>query len=207
MAAGRSIAQAAVLVPAMMLVAGCDDATPEAGARPSPAELTGDAIGYYCNMIVVAHQGPKGHIFLTDRGEAIWFTSVRDTIAFTRLPEEPKNIAAIYVNDMGRASWDQPEPDTWTEAREAWYVVGSGKRGGMGAPEPVPFAEKEAAERFAVEEGGRVMRLDSIPDEAVLGSSVHPSGEDVVAARQSTRHVGHGDGDATGRARQWASVD
>jgi FAD:protein FMN transferase len=51
---------------------------------------------------------------------------VRDTIAFTRLPEEPKDIAAIYVNDMGQAqTGQQPEPGTWTEARDAWFVIES----------------------------------------------------------------------------------
>ena len=79
---------------------------------PAPGELTREAIGYYCNMIVVDHLGPKGQVFIGGRDEPIWFTSVRDTIAFTMLPEEPKNIAAIYVNDMGRASWGRPEPDT-----------------------------------------------------------------------------------------------
>ena len=119
-----------------------------ATVAPDPAELAGDEIGYYCNMIVVAHQGPKGQVFLADREQPLWFTSARDTIAFTRLPEEPKNISAVYVSDMGAASWDMPEPGTWVEARDAWFVVGSNKVGGMGAPEPVPFALRDKAEAF-----------------------------------------------------------
>ena len=155
---------------AAVLAAGCEDGARDARSPP-PAELSGDAVGYYCSMIVEAHSGPKGQIFLTGREEPLWFTSVRDTIAFTRLPDEPKNIAAIYVNDMDRASWDRPEPGTWTDARSAWYVVGSGMRGGMGAPEAVPFAEREAAERFARDRGGRVLAFDDIPEEAVLGAA------------------------------------
>ncbi|MDT8453330.1 MAG: nitrous oxide reductase accessory protein NosL, partial [Gammaproteobacteria bacterium] len=81
-----------------LLLSACDK-TPEVEAPP-PQPLTREASGYYCLMTVVNHSGPKGQIILNDQPEAIWFTSVRDTIAFTLSPEEPKNIAAIYVNDM-----------------------------------------------------------------------------------------------------------
>ena len=104
---------------------------------PPPAERA-RAIGYYCKMIVQDHQGPKGQIFLSGSAEPIWFSSVRDTLAFTRLPEEPKNVAAIYVSDMGRASWTSPEAGTWIAAEQAWCVIGSERQGGMGAPRPCP---------------------------------------------------------------------
>lgn len=151
-----------------LLLAACDDSTEV--AAPPPQELTGEAIGHYCNMIVVEHSGPKGQIFLTDRDQPIWFSSVRDTVAFTMLPDEPKNIAAIYVTDVGRATWDSPEPGTWIEAREAWYVVGSDRRGGMGAPEAVPFADKAAATQFATQHGGEVVAFADIPEAAILAS-------------------------------------
>ena len=174
---------------AAVLAAGCEDGALDTRTRPPPAELAGDAIGYYCNMIAMAHSGPKGQIFLTGREKPLWFTSVRDTIAFTRLPEEPKNVAAIYVNDMGRASWDQPEPGTWTDAFSAWYVVGSGMQGGMGVPEAVPFAEREAAERFARDRGGRVLAFDAIPDEAVLGAVGQTPGRPERAAPGSAARL------------------
>ena len=115
----------------------CSDRQPD--AIPAPQELTRDAVGYFCGMTVVDHNGPKGQIFLTDRQQPLWFTSVRDTINFTRLPGEPKNIAAVYVTDVGSASWDQPEPGTWIDARKAFYVPGSDRIGGMQAPEVVPL--------------------------------------------------------------------
>ena len=137
-------------------------------AVPKPAELEGDEIGYYCNMIVATHAGPKGQVFLANQEQPLWFTSARDTIAFTMLPEEPKNISAVYVSDMGKASWNQPEPGTWVEAQSAWYVVGSDRVGGMGAPEPVPFAEKSKAETFQAEYGGRVLSFEQIPQDEIL---------------------------------------
>ena len=159
---------AAGLIIIGFIATGCDNVDVVV-AVPKAVELNGEEIGYYCNMTVAAHRGPKGQIFLTDREQPLWFTSARDTIAFTMLPEEPKNISAMYVSDMGKASWDNPEPGTWIAARSAWYVVGSGRVGGMGAPEPVPFAEKGKATAFQAKHGGRVLSFADIPEDEILG--------------------------------------
>lgn len=147
---------------------------------PPPAEVSDQAAGHYCGMLLIEHEGPKGQIHLASRGEPIWFSSVRDTIAFTRLPEEPRDITAIYVNDMARATqWEQPEPGAWVDAREAWFVIESEVRGGMGAPEAAPFSDEQAAEAFREKHGGRVVRLADIPDGYVLGpveTAPHPPG-------------------------------
>ena len=182
-----------VILAVILLLPACR--TEEAAEAPRPHELTRAATGYYCNMIVEDHPGPKGQIFLSDRSEPIWFSSARDTVAFTLLPEEPKNVSAIYVNDMGRASWSAPEPDTWIDAKAAWYVVGSNRRGGMGAPEVVPFARRDAAEAFLAEHGGRVAAFEEIPVDAVLGmvsESAGPAGMD----------AGHGTHTAQGEDHQ-----
>lgn len=156
-----------VIVLAMGLSACSED---EAAEMPPPAKLTREAIGYYCNMTVVDHQGPKGQIQLKNRRDPIWFSSARDTIAFTLLPEEPRDIAAIYVTDMAEArSWENPDKRTWIDAKTAVYVLGSSKRGGMGAPEPVPFSTREAAESFSRQHGGRVVAFADIPKDSILG--------------------------------------
>jgi len=155
----------------LLTAVGCGEdetATPEAQA------LTRDAVGYFCNMIVADHRGPKGQVFLKSRAEPLWFSSVRDAIAFTLLPGEPKDIAAIYVSDLSRASWDAPEPDTWMDARAAWYVIDSTRMGGMGAPEVVPFSDLVAAETFAAEFGGRVAPFEDIPHDFILGGVETP---------------------------------
>jgi copper chaperone NosL len=138
---------------------------------PAAQTLTREASGYYCLMTVVNHNGPKGQIILTDKQQALWFTSVRDTIAFTLSPEEPKNIAAIYVNDMSDADWDNPGADNWIDARSAWYVLNSGHSGGMGAAEAVPFATKEKADLFVIDQGGSVYNFDTIPQDYIIASS------------------------------------
>jgi copper chaperone NosL len=128
-----------------------------------------DAIGYFCQMLLVEHPGPKGEIRLDGVAEPIFFSQARDTIAYLRMPEQSNVVLAAYVSDMGAAeSWEQPGRDNWIPAADAFYVVGSSRVGGMGAPETVPFGKREAAEAFAKEYGGSVLRLDGIEDALVL---------------------------------------
>ena len=139
-------------------------------AAPPAVEVTADATGRYCGMLLSAHEGPKGQVHLGSKQEPVWFTSVRDTLAFMRLPEEPRDITAVYVNDMGRsAQWEQPDVGAWVDPREAWFVIESDMRGGMGAPEAVPFSQESAARAFQVTHKGKVVRLADIPDTYVLG--------------------------------------
>ncbi|MEO3429323.1 nitrous oxide reductase accessory protein NosL [Pelagibius sp. CAU 1746] len=167
------------LLAALLLVfaAGCDGGE-ETVAVPPPEEYGGEAVGYFCNMLLAEHSGPKGQVHLSSRATPLWFSSVRDTVAFTLLEGEPKNVAAIYVNDMGAATdWTEPEPGTWVMLKEAWLVIGSRHMGGMGLPEVVPFGTSEAARDFAAEYGGRVVRLAEVPADYVLGSPQLPQGE------------------------------
>ncbi len=171
-----------------VLVTACGE--PEVAEAPPPQDPTRAAIGYYCSMTIVDHPGPKGQVHLEGKKQPLWFSSVRDTIAFTMLPEEAKNITAIYVNDMGRAkTWKKPETNTWIRARSAWYVIGSTRRGGMGAPEAVPFGDKDKAQSFAGEHGGRVVAFEDIPREAILGDANDGSNP---MTRQSPATAGNG---------------
>ena len=158
-----------LVLPLTALLSACEKT--QSVEVPPAQVLTNDANGYYCLMTVLNHKGPKGQIILSDKQQALWFTSVRDTIAFTLSPEEPKNIAAIYVNDMSDANWDNPGSENWIDARKAWYVLGSKRSGGMGAPEAVPFSTKQGADLFAKKHGGSVHSFDSIPQEYIIASS------------------------------------
>jgi copper chaperone NosL len=159
----------------LIVLAACDDA--QQAAAPQPREPSRADVGHYCGMNLTDHPGPKAQIFLASRDEPVWFTQVRDAVVFTRLPEEPRDITAIWVNDMGRTSnWAAPEPGAWVEARSAWYVIGSDSQGGMGAAETVPFGTETAARAFAASHGGTVVRLDAIPDDYALGDISAPDG-------------------------------
>lgn len=139
----------------------------QASAPPPPKPIAGNSIAEFCNMALSEHSGPKGQIFVNKRAEPYWFASVRDTFAFVMLPEEPKDITAIYVSDMGKAkNWDQP--DVWTDARKAVFVIASRKRGGMGEDEAVPFSDEAAAQAFVAENGGRTVHFDDMPKDYIL---------------------------------------
>ena len=145
---------------------------PEKSAEaPPPFALTETAMGRYCGMNVLEHAGPKGQVILDPVNEAIWFSSARDTIAFTMLPEEPKTIAAIYVSDMGKApTWEKPGESNWVDAKKAFYVIESTVAGGMGAAEAVPFSRKDKAEAFRADKGGRIVTFEEMPQDYILGT-------------------------------------
>ena len=169
----RRLALAATLV--AFALAGCDQK--EAALPPRPVAMTKDVIGHYCGMNLLEHPGPKGQIIAKSLIEPVWFSSARDAIAFTMLPDEPKDIQAIYVSDMGKAaSWDKPGFDNWIDARKALFVIGSSARGGMGSEEAVPFSEHAAAEKFVRQNGGRIVSFTEVPRDYVLGSGEQTTG-------------------------------
>lgn len=137
-------------------------------SRPDPIPLTEEAAAHYCQMIVLEHPGPKAQVHLNGNPFPIWFTQVRDAVAFAQSPEESHGIAAIYVNDMADADWEAPGAGNWIAADEAHFVIESGQNGGMGAPEAVPFGDRQAAEHFARQRGGRIVQFADIPEDYVL---------------------------------------
>lgn len=152
---------------ALVLLAGCDDEVSR--ALPEAMTLNDEAAGYYCQMVILEHQGPKAQLFLGGMIAPLWFSQVRDGLAYLKSPEQEGEIVVLYVNDMGEAiSYTEPGADNWINAQDAYYVVGSDAIGGMGAPELVPFGTAEKAEEFAAAHGGIVQQLDEIPAKTVL---------------------------------------
>jgi len=155
---------------AAVLLVGCNRDEGD-GVIPPPVALNSDAMGVFCGMNVLEHPGPKGQIITKGRIDPFWFTSVRDTVAFTLMPDQPRDIRAIYVSDMARApSWEEPGATNWIDARKAFFVIESRKQGGMGAAEAVPFGNRAAADDFVATNGGKVVAFAEIPSAYVLGS-------------------------------------
>lgn len=170
----------------------------EAAQDIAPLPLTEEAVGHFCQMNLFEHEGPKGQVHLAGFPQMpLFFSQVRDAIAYQRLPEQSHEILAIWVNDMGAdgARWSDPGTENWIDARAAYFVVGGETTGGMGAPETVPFSDPEEAARFAARAGGKVMRLDEIPDAAVLAPVATGPDEDESEFEQRLRALSDATGD------------
>ena len=142
----------------------------EAAAPLPPETMTAEAVGRYCGMNLLEHEGPKGQVVLSKEMGAYWFSSARDTVAFTMMPDEPKDYGGLYVSDMAKAAtWADPGADNWIDAKTAFYVVGSSVEAGMGGHELVPFGTREAADAFARDKGGEVRAFAELTPGEVLG--------------------------------------
>ena len=154
----------------ILLVSACGPE--EVAELPKPVDLTLDATGHFCNMTILDHPGPKAHAFVKGGEAPFWFTSARDAIAFSMLPESAKSVSVIYVTDMATvADWSDTSKGQWINAREAWYVIESSKRGGMGAAEAVPFGNQYAAQKFVENFGGEVVIYADVPRSYVLDAN------------------------------------
>lgn len=140
-----------------------------AAPPPPPQAVSAEAVGHYCGMMLLDHAGPKGQIFVKGRAAPVWFSSIKQVFAYTLLPEEPKGLAAIYVNDMAAAGADGAADLTaWVDARQAFYVINSSFIGGMGAEDAMPFSDQARAQAFAQTHGGRVVRFAEVPEDYVF---------------------------------------
>lgn len=182
----------AVFLAALTLLSACKE---DVAQTYKPQEMTPETLGHYCQMNLLEHPGPKAQVFLEGNAAPLFFSQVRDAIAYTRAPEQVAPIVAVYVNDMGAAgaTWEEPGKGNWIAADQAFYVVGSARQGGMGAPETVPFSNRERAAAFALVEGGRVLALADITDAMVLtpvetGAVPEPDDADYLGRLRALPH-------------------
>lgn len=187
------ITRIAIALMAMLALSSCQEEA--VTIVPDAVAMTDEALGHYCQMHLAEHDGPKAQIHLEHHENPIWFSQVRDAIAFMRLPEETGQIIAIYVSDMAVApSWAAPGTENWVSAVNAWFVIGSNLRGGMGAPEAIPFGDEAAAKAFSEKNGGDLVRLAEIPDDYVLGPvdlSSQPEDQHDAHIHGAETHEGH----------------
>lgn len=158
----------------VLALAACKD---DRADLPDPVEMTAEAVGYYCQMELLDHEGPKGQIHLDGIPAPVFFSQVRDALAYLHMPEQNHAVTASYVQDMaGAESWSSP--GDWIAVDKAVFVLGSDRMGGMGAPEFVPFSTESAARTFIAQHGGTLRRFDQITAADVL--SVAPPEADAA---------------------------
>lgn len=180
MTLGSRAISAILLASGLVVLAGCQEQVSE--TLPPPIAMTEEAVGYFCQMNILEHPGPKAQIHLDGLPYPLFFSQVRDGIAYDRMPEQNYKIRVIYVTDMSKsADWNNVGRENWIAATSAHFVVGSNMAGGMGSPELVPFSNPDDAQKFAEQHGGQVVRLADIDDATVLDNAAlnmsHPSDE------------------------------
>lgn len=149
-----------LLAAAIVLLAACSSG--EQAPLPVPREPDENSIGYFCNMSLPEHEGPRGQAFMKDREAPYWFASVGEAFVFLETaPFQPRDLIVLYVSDMSKGTWEHPAPGAWIDIRDAIFVIGSSRTAAMGGKEAVPFPSKEAAEAFVKLHGGEVVDFDA----------------------------------------------
>jgi copper chaperone NosL len=148
---------------------------PAADSTVTPVEI-GDATSCALDgMLLADYPGPKAQIHFANQNEPEFFCDTIEMFSVLLNPEQVRKVTGVFVQDMGATDWTSPK-GAWIDARKAFYVMGSSKKGSMG-PTYASFADKGAAEKFAAEHGGHLMLFsDFKPDMAKLdGGALHDS--------------------------------
>lgn len=144
-----------------LALAACGQA-PE--APPAPLEIAAGSTCDLDGMLLADYPGPKGQIHYKNEAQPHWYCDTLELLAMLKKPEQVRAVRAAYVQDMAAADWASPRGH-WIDARSAWYVLGSRKKGSMG-PTAASFGTEAAAQTFATRAGGKVMAFDAITPEA-----------------------------------------
>jgi copper chaperone NosL len=153
--AGRfcfSLARSSLTV---LLIVGCG----AQDQRVQPREITKETVCTLDDMLLMDYPGPKGQIHYA-QGPPDFFCDTMEVFALYLRPEQQKRAVAVFVQDMGKADWNQPRGH-WIDARTGFYVFGSNRHGSMG-PTLASFAREEDAQLFAKKHGGKVLRFNEV---------------------------------------------
>lgn len=126
----------------------------------APAEITPATACILDGMLLADFPGPKGQIHYENQKDPEFFCDTVEVFATLLRPEQARRVAAVYVQDMGATDWEAPKGH-WIDAKKAYFVHGSKRKGSMG-PTLGSFAQIEAAQKFAAEHGGKVLKFDEI---------------------------------------------
>lgn len=158
---------------AIGLLGGCGESASTAAVAPHEIEH-----GTSCSldgMLLADYPGPKAQIHYAGQDEPDFFCDTVEMFNIFLNPEQVRVVRGLFVQDMGEADWDDPKGH-WIDAREAFYVHGSSRRGSMG-PTIASFAKRADAEKFATEYGGKVYAFAEITRDMVIldGGALHDS--------------------------------
>ena len=174
---------AGIAVGGVGALAGCLGGDDDDVEIPDSIALDGPKQCDVCGMLIEDTFGPNGQTFFdgeypADRDGPAWYDSVRELCTDRFAQEDRYDPIVTYVTDYSTVDYDIQEVDdtqyisgavereTLIRADEAVYVLESNVEGVMG-PDLFPFSEKEDAEGFVEEHGGRILDWDDITPEVI----------------------------------------
>jgi len=160
----------AALLGCALLLSACGK---NAEAPVTAQDITQETFCALDGMLLADYPGPKAQIHYSGQPAPEFYCDTMEMFALLLKPEQARLVAAAFVQDMARTDWNLPR-GAWIDAKSAFYVVGSKKRGAMGPTLP-SFGSRESAQKFADAEGGKVLAFAEItPDMARLdGGALH----------------------------------
>ncbi len=155
---------------AAVLLAACGQ---QAAQNTAAIEITRETACSLDGMTLADYPGPKAQIHFATQPAPEYFCDLMEMFDIYLKPEQARKVTALYVQDMGKTSWEAPKGE-WIDAKTAFYVVGSQKMGSMG-PTFGSFAKENDAKEFIRANGGKVYKFGEItPDMAALdGGALH----------------------------------
>jgi copper chaperone NosL len=133
---------------------GCSE--PAGGIKAlTPVEIGSATTCELDGMLLADYPGPKAQIFYAGADEPIFMCDTVEMFNTLLQPEQVRKVAAVYVQDMGKADWDQPRGN-WIDATKGFYVLGTKRRGSMG-PTIASFSLEADAQTFMAKWGGKLL--------------------------------------------------
>ena len=114
-------------------------------------------------MLLAEYAGPKAQIHYQGEAQPQFLCDPVEMFSLLLRPEQVKAVRAAYVQDMASTPWEAPR-GAWTDARQAFYVLGSRLKGAMGSTF-ASFATRDGANAFAQANGGRVLGFAQVTPE------------------------------------------
>lgn len=141
---------------------------PAAAQALIPAEIDPASTCDLDGMLLADYPGPKAQIHFEGDAKPHWYCDTVEMFSTLLRPEQVRTVRAVFVQDMGRADWEQPRGH-WFDARQGLYVIGSKRHGSMG-PTLASFRLEADARAFMARHGGRLVRFAEVtPEMADLG--------------------------------------
>jgi len=170
------MAAAAAALAIALVMGGCGGS--ESARQSADAIRAGDTCAV-CGMYIAKYAGPRGEAYITGYDAPLKFGSTRDFFAYVTQPDTKHSLESVFVQDSARIDWAHPSgaPDTFIDARKAYYVGWQPMEGAMG-PTFASFASRQDAERFIGAHGGALLSYDQITPTVVseLGYACPKSG-------------------------------